>query len=120
MKFVDVKNDLAFRKIFGNEKKTQILISFLNAALKLEGDSRIKEVGHPQSVSSAPHCRRKASIIDLRAKDLKNRKFVVEMQVADVDGFGKRVQYYTCCEYSMQIDSGEKYGQLNATLGTVR
>ena len=60
MKFVDVKNDLAFRKIFGNEKKTQILISFLNAALKLEGDSRIKEVGHPQSVSSAPHCRRKS------------------------------------------------------------
>ena len=44
VKFVDVKNDVAFRKIFGNEKKTQILISFLNAALKLEGDWSIKEV----------------------------------------------------------------------------
>jgi hypothetical protein len=31
MKFVDVKNDVAFRNIFGNEKKTEILISFLNA-----------------------------------------------------------------------------------------
>jgi len=27
------KNDVAFRKIFGNEKKTQILISFQNGIL---------------------------------------------------------------------------------------
>jgi hypothetical protein len=31
MQFADVKNDIAFRKIFGNETKTEILISFLNA-----------------------------------------------------------------------------------------
>ncbi len=36
MEFADIKNDIAFRKIFGNEKKTEILISFLNAVLKLE------------------------------------------------------------------------------------
>ncbi len=29
MKFVDVKNDVAFRKIFGNENKKIILISFI-------------------------------------------------------------------------------------------
>jgi len=28
MKFVDIKNDIAFRKIFGNENKKEILISF--------------------------------------------------------------------------------------------
>ncbi|MFN7832415.1 MAG: PD-(D/E)XK nuclease family transposase, partial [Bacteroidota bacterium] len=44
MKFVDVKNDIAFRKIFGNEKKQVILISFLNAVLGLEGKDRIREV----------------------------------------------------------------------------
>ncbi len=32
MKFVDVKNDIAFRKIFGNENKQEILISFLKDA----------------------------------------------------------------------------------------
>jgi hypothetical protein len=31
MKFVDIKNDIAFRKIFGNENKKEILISFLKA-----------------------------------------------------------------------------------------
>ena len=43
-RFVDVTNDVAFRKIFGNENKTEIIISFLNAVLKFEGDRRIKEV----------------------------------------------------------------------------
>ena len=30
MKFVDVKNDIAFRKVFGNENRKESLISFLN------------------------------------------------------------------------------------------
>ncbi|RUM55609.1 MAG: transposase, partial [Nautilia sp.] len=33
MKFADPKNDLAFKKIFGDEKHKNILISFLNAVL---------------------------------------------------------------------------------------
>ena len=33
MKFADVKNDVAFRKIFGNENRKEVLISFLNAIL---------------------------------------------------------------------------------------
>ena len=57
----------------------------------------------------------KASIIDVRAIDKKGRQFVVEMQVADVDDFDKRVQYYTCRDYSMQIDRGEKYPLLKPT-----
>jgi len=44
MKFVDIKNDIAFRKIFGNENKKEILISFLNAVLKLENQNQIKTV----------------------------------------------------------------------------
>ena len=41
MQFVDVKNDIAFRKIFGNENKKVILLSFLNAVMDLQGDARI-------------------------------------------------------------------------------
>ena len=36
MKFADIKNDIAFQKIFGNENKKIILISFLNAVMKLK------------------------------------------------------------------------------------
>ena len=36
MRFVDVKNDIAFRKIFGNENKSEIIISFIKNAPNLE------------------------------------------------------------------------------------
>ncbi len=109
MKFADIKNDVAFRKIFGNEKKTKILISFLNAILRLKESRKIKSVTIANPYQFPRVVGEKASIIDVRAIDEKGQQFVVEMQVADVDGFDKRVQYYTCRDYSMQIDRGEKY-----------
>jgi len=115
MKFVDVKNDIAFRKIFGNEKKTKIIISFLNAILKLEGDNRIKGVSIVNPFQLPRIAGEKASIIDVRAIDLKNRQFVIEMQIAETNGFDKRVQYYSCRDYSMQIDKGEDYPKLKPT-----
>ena len=44
MQFADIKNDIAFRKIFGDEQKTAPLISFLNASLELKGDHRVVSV----------------------------------------------------------------------------
>ena len=43
MKFVDIKNDVAFRKIFGNENRKETLISFLNAILDFRGNRRHSE-----------------------------------------------------------------------------
>ena len=115
MKFVDVTNDVAFRKIFGNEHKTIIIISFLNAVLKLEGGSRIQEVTITNPYQLPRVAGEKASIIDVKAKDMEGRQFVVEMQVADVNGFDKRVQYYACRDYSLQINRGEEYPKLKPT-----
>ena len=38
MKFVDIKNDIAFRKIFGNEDRREVLMSFSRAVLLLESE----------------------------------------------------------------------------------
>jgi predicted transposase/invertase (TIGR01784 family) len=115
MRFVDVTNDIAFRRIFGNENKTKILISFLNAILRFEGGERIVEVEIINPYQLPRIAGEKASIIDVRAKDERGRQFVVEMQVASVKGFSKRVQYYAARDYSMQIDSGDKYHLLKPT-----
>jgi predicted transposase/invertase (TIGR01784 family) len=115
MKFVDIKNDIAFRKIFGNEKKSICLISFLNAVLELEGTDRVVQVSIINPYLLPRIAGEKSSIIDVRATDKKGRQFVVEMQVADKDGFDKRVQYYTARDYSMQIDKGEDYPLLKPT-----
>jgi predicted transposase/invertase (TIGR01784 family) len=115
MKFVDIKNDVAFRKIFGNQKKSVCLISFLNAVLHLEGYNRITKVTILDPYLLPRILGEKASIIDVRATDQKSRQFVVEMQVADKKGFEKRAQYYTARDYSMQIAKGEDYPKLKPT-----
>jgi hypothetical protein len=44
MKFADVTNDIAFRKIFGNENKKQSLASFLNAVIYLLENNKVVDV----------------------------------------------------------------------------
>jgi len=113
LQFADIKNDIAFRKIFGNEQKTAPLISFLNAALELEGTHRVVSVSIANPYQFPRIAGEKATVLDVRATDQSGRKFVVEMQVADKKGFDKRVQYYMARDYSMQIDEGEQYPLLN-------
>lgn len=112
MKFVDIKNDVAFRKIFGNEQKKVILISFLNAVLNLEGQSRVKDVVLVNPFQLPRIMGEKASIIDVRATDQSGHSFIVEMQVAEREGFAKRIQYYTCKDYAAQLEVGDKYPKL--------
>lgn len=112
MKFVDVKNDVAFRKIFGNENKKVILISFLNAVLGLEGQDRVREVVLLNPFQLPRIAGEKSSIIDVRATDEKGSTFIVEMQVAEPAGFDKRVLYYTSKDYAGQINIGDEYPKL--------
>jgi predicted transposase/invertase (TIGR01784 family) len=116
MQFVDIKNDIAFRKIFGNKNKKITLISFLNAVMKLEGSSRIAdvEVLNPYQLPIIKNL--KASIIDVKAHDEKGNTFIVEMQVAEPDGLDKRLLYYASKDYSQQIESGELFTQLRPVI----
>ena len=41
MKFADPKNDIAFKKIFGDGNKTEVLISFLNSILDFKDTKQI-------------------------------------------------------------------------------
>lgn len=113
MRFVEVTNDVAFRKIFGNENRKEVLISFLNAVLLLEGYRKIVtvEILTPYQLPALKGG--KVTIVDVRAKDQNDKNYIVEMQVAEVDGFDKRVLYYASKSYSSQIDRGDLYEKLN-------
>lgn len=116
MNFVDIKNDIAFRKIFGNENKKIILISFLNAVMKLKGKDAIEDVEtlNPYQLPIIKNL--KASIIDVKARDKKGKTYIIEMQVAEPDGLDKRLLYYASKEYSLQIESGEQYTELKPVI----
>ena len=112
MKFADPKNDVAFRKIFGNEAKKVILISFLNSVLNLEGNRKIIDLDF-RNTFQLPRIRGlKSSIIDVNVKDQSGTKYIVEMQLSQVVAFDKRIQYYVSKEYSSQIEKGDDYSKL--------
>lgn len=115
MKFVDVKNDVAFHKIFGNANKTITLISFLNAVLYQDGSNRVVTATVDNPYLYPPVPQGKTSILDVKATDQDGRKFIVELQVAEKDGFDKRVQYYVSRDYSTQIERGDDYPKLRPT-----
>jgi predicted transposase/invertase (TIGR01784 family) len=134
MKFVDVKNDVAFRKIFGNENRKEVLISFLNAVLLLQENHKIVNVAILTPYQLPNLKGGKVTIVDVKAKDQNDKTYIVEtaflavredllktinnteqMQVADVEGFDKRVLYYASKSYSAQIERGDQYENLNPT-----
>ncbi len=116
MQFVDVKADIAFKKVFGNEKHKEILIGFLNAVLDLQGDKRIREVTlkNPWQAPDLPLL--KETILDIKAVDHRGVTFIVEMQIRDNPCFDKRALYYTAKAYTSQISRGQDYPLLNQVI----
>ncbi len=108
MKFADPKNDLAFKKIFGNENKKEILISFLNSILDFKNEKIIVDVilDNPYQLPDIKEL--KETILDIKATNQNGDKFIVEMQKKDLSNFAKRSLYYTSKAYISQIEKGEE------------
>ena len=114
MTFADPKNDLAFKKIFGNEKHKDILISFLNSVLDL--GSPIKEITIVKSDQVPVIEILKETSLDLKAVDQKGREFVIEMQVEDQKDFQNRSLYYAAKSYAHQLKKAEYYKELKPVI----
>lgn len=117
MKFVDPKNDVAFRKIFGDENKKEILLSFLNNVLAFAGtEKEILEISiqNPYQVPKLEGL--KETILDIKARDKRGIHYIIEMQVFHTTAFEKRVLYYVSKAYSQQLDKSENYPKLNQVI----
>ena len=115
-KFLDPKNDVAFRKIFGTEKNKDILIHFLNDVVKFEKGARIKDVTFLKTIQDPEIKANKTSIVDILCTDQKDNCYIVEMQVAEEKGFVKRAQYYASKAYISQMNVKGRYHALKAVI----
>lgn len=118
-KFLDPKNDVAFRRIFGSEKNQDILIHFINDVLELKGSDRIKEVTFLPTIQIPEIAAKKQSIVDVLCKDENGVQIIIEMQVSPQEGFEKRAQYYAAKAYSRQLNKGNKEGARYSDLKAV-
>lgn len=115
MRYLDPKNDLVFKKIFGGH--AHILLSFLNAILPLDEGQVIKEIIYlpPELVPEIPVF--KNTIVDVRCKDNQGTQFIVEMQMLWTDSFKSRVLFNASKAYVRQLDKGFKYKGLQPVYG---
>jgi predicted transposase/invertase (TIGR01784 family) len=112
MNFADPKNDLAFKKIFGDENHKNILISFLNAVLDFSGPYEIVNVSLANSYQIPKIPELKETILDIKAINKNGESFIVEMQKKDLGDFTKRSLYYTSKAYTQQLPKGNDYTRL--------
>jgi len=71
MQFADPKNDLAFKKIFGDKNHKNILISFLNSVLDFKDDMQIVDVELTNPYQLPDIKELKETILDIQAKKQK-------------------------------------------------
>ena len=111
-KFLDPKNDLAFKRVFGSEKNKDILIQFLNDILDHQYIGEIREITFLPTVQAPEVVANKQSIVDVLCQDQHGIQYIVEMQVTATAGFEKRAQYYAARAYSGQLFAGDDYQKL--------
>ncbi len=111
-KFLDPKNDFAFKRIFGVERNKDILIHFINDILGFSGEKAIQTVSFLKTSQDPEVAYKKQSILDVLCADELGRQYIIEMQVAKTPGFEKRAQYYAAKAYGNQLNQGEDYHNL--------
>jgi predicted transposase/invertase (TIGR01784 family) len=108
MRYLDPKNDLTFRKVFGEHPR--LLKSFLNALLPLSVPIKDLEYLPADLVPEVPLL--KFSIVDVRCIDEQGRQFIVEIQMLWTDSFKTRVLFNASKAYVRQLDKGSEYKEL--------
>jgi len=115
--FAEPKTDFAFKRIFRSEEHKDVLVAFLNDMLDLDERHRVTavELLPPEQRPAVDEL--KLSIVDVMCTDARGVRYVVEMQVLQVEGFEKRVVYNVAKAYVNQIAQGSMYPELNDIVG---
>ena len=92
MKFIDPRIDFAFKKIFGSDDAKDILISFLESLLGLEGDRCIAELTILDPFLAPKIKELKYSVLDVKCCDHRGISYIVEMQIQKTAAFLSAIQ----------------------------
>jgi predicted transposase/invertase (TIGR01784 family) len=116
MRFLDVKTDYAFKKVFGSEDSKDKLISFLNALVFENRSKKIKDLTIVDPYNIPLLDGMKNSFVDVKAILDDDSKVIIEMQVLNHAGFEKRILYNLAKNYSVQLNKAEDYHLLNPVI----
>jgi predicted transposase/invertase (TIGR01784 family) len=104
--YLDPKNDLTFKRVFGEHK--HLCISLINSMLPLETPIVDLEYQTGELIPELTDVLRN-TIVDVRCTDADHRQFIVEMQLYWSESFKSRVLLNASKAYVMQLDKAEDF-----------
>ena len=108
--YADLLLDLTFKKAFNPDTQNKVcLIELLNALLEGEIDEPIEDVQSRDKEYSDGSNESRTTIFDLHCVDSKNRKFIIEVQIAKQENIVNRAIYYASQTVVSQGDRGRGY-----------
>jgi predicted transposase/invertase (TIGR01784 family) len=105
--YLDPKNDLTFKRIFGEHKN--LCMSLLNSMLPLDKEQQIVNLEYQSNELIPEIPLLKDSIVDVCCTDNSGRQFMVEMQMIWTPSFKHRVLLNASKAYVKQLDVGIDY-----------
>jgi predicted transposase/invertase (TIGR01784 family) len=106
-RYLDPKNDLTFKRVFGEHP--DLLIDFLNAVMPLSPDRLIKEIEYLSAEQTPDILGKKNSVVDVKCKDKNGSVFIIEMQMFWTDDFMNRIVFNASKAYVRQLNKSESY-----------
>ena len=110
MRYLDPKNDLTFKKVFGEHQ--DLVKSLINALLPLEGDQQVDTLEYLPAELVPDTPLGKDSIVDVRCQDALGRQFIVEMQMIWTPAFQQRVLFNASKAYVRQLKRSRTFDLL--------
>jgi len=104
-RYLDPKNDMTFKRIFGEHK--HLCMSLLNSLLPLEKPIVSIEYQTGELLPEIEGFR--LSIVDVRCTDANGRQFIVEMQMQWTDSFKSRVLFNASKAYVKQLGKATEF-----------
>ncbi len=115
MIFINPKTDYAFKKIFGSSESKDILMSFLNALI-YDGNPTIEDL-EILNLNLPPKAEGlKDSYMDVKVKLQDETLVIIEIQVLNIQCFGKRVFYNAANTYGFQLQGSQAYRLLEPVI----
>jgi predicted transposase/invertase (TIGR01784 family) len=112
---IDPKIDCVFKALLGSEENRNLLVHFLNAVLNAELPEPITSVEILNPYNDKEFLDDKLSIVDVKARDNKERIYQIEIQLLNYDNLPSRIIYGWSDIYSQQLKDGKNYLQLKPT-----
>ena len=106
-----VRNDYAFKKLFGRKENEDILAEFLSLVTGM-AQRDFKEIRIEDPLLLPQALEKKAGILDLKLRLADGRKINIEIQNYWTDFFPRRSLYYWADMYAGDLEKGEKYDRL--------